>query len=54
LSGKSVWRRKAMTIASSSIDGTVDFARLGPVGRSAAEPRFFHLATTWRSSDLMP
>jgi hypothetical protein len=23
----------------------VDFASFGPVGRSATEPRFFHLAT---------
>jgi hypothetical protein len=40
-----------MTIASSSIDSTVDFGRLGPVGRSATEPRFFHLATVF---GLMP
>ena len=32
-------------IASSSIDSTVDFGSFGPVGRSATELRFFHLAT---------
>jgi len=34
-----------MTIASSSTDSTVDFATLGPVGKSATKPRFFHFAT---------
>jgi hypothetical protein len=36
-----------MTIASSSVDSTVDFGRLVPVGRSATEPRLFHLATVF-------
>jgi hypothetical protein len=34
-------------IASSSIDNTVDFGSFGPVGRSATELRFFHLATVF-------
>jgi hypothetical protein len=34
-------------IASSSTDRTVDLGSLGPVGRSVAEVRFFHLATVW-------
>jgi hypothetical protein len=42
-----VWRRKATIIASSSTDSTVDFGSLGPVGRSAVEVRFFHLATVF-------
>jgi hypothetical protein len=33
--------------ASSSIERTVDFGSFGPVGRSAAEVRFFHLATVF-------
>jgi hypothetical protein len=33
--------------ASSSIERTVDFGSFGPVGRSAAELRFFHLATVF-------
>lgn len=33
------------TIASSSIDSTVDFGSFGPVGRSATKRRFFHFAT---------
>ena len=33
--------------ASSSIERTVDFGSFGPVGRSAAEFRFFHLATVF-------
>jgi hypothetical protein len=42
-----VCRRKATTIASSSIDSTVDVGSLGPVGKSATELRFFHLATVF-------
>src|SRR5665213_447185 len=34
-------------IASSSTDRTVDLGSLGPVGRSVAEIRFFHLATVF-------
>jgi hypothetical protein len=34
-------------MASSSIDRTVDVGSLGPVGRSATEVRFFHLATVF-------
>jgi hypothetical protein len=34
-------------MASSSADRLVDFATLGPVGRSAAELRFFHLAAVF-------
>lgn len=34
-------------IASSSTDSTLDFGSLGPVLRSAAEVRFFHLATVF-------
>ena len=33
--------------ASSSIERTVDLGSFGPVGRSAAEVRFFHLATVF-------
>ena len=33
--------------ASSSTDSTVDLRLLGPVGRSATEVRFFHLATVF-------
>ena len=40
-----------MMATSSSTDRTVDLASLGPVGRSATEPRFFHLATVY---GLMP
>jgi hypothetical protein len=40
-----------MKIASSSIESTVYFGSRGPVGRSATEPRFFHLATVF---GLMP
>jgi hypothetical protein len=36
--------RKATTIASSSTDSTVDLGSFGPVGRSATEDRFLHLA----------
>jgi hypothetical protein len=36
-----------MMTASSSIVSTVDFGRLGPVGRSATEARLFHLATVF-------
>jgi hypothetical protein len=32
-------------IASSSIDSIVDFCSFGPVGKSATEVRFLHLAT---------
>ncbi len=38
-------------IASSGTDSTVDLVSLGPVGRSATELRFFHLATVF---GLMP
>jgi hypothetical protein len=31
-------------IASSSIDSVVDLGSFGPVGKSAVEVRFFHLA----------
>ena len=34
-------------IASCSTVSTVDFASFGPVGRSAVEVRFFHLATVF-------
>ena len=34
-------------IASSSTDSTVDFGSFGPVGRSATEARFLHLATVF-------
>ena len=34
-------------IASCSTVSTVDFASLGPVGRSVVEVRFFHLATVF-------
>jgi hypothetical protein len=34
-------------IASSSSERTVDFASRGPVGRSATDDRFFHLATVF-------
>jgi hypothetical protein len=47
-SGKSVWRRKATAIASSSGVRTVDFGSLGPVGTSATEVRFRHVATVFR------
>ena len=33
--------------ASSSIESTVDLGSFGPVGRSATEVRFFHLATVF-------
>jgi hypothetical protein len=33
--------------ASSSRERDVDFGSLGPVGRSAVESRFFHLATVF-------
>ena len=36
-----------MMIASFAIDRTVDLGAVGPVGRSAAEVRFFHLATVF-------
>jgi hypothetical protein len=39
--------RNATTIASSSIDSTVDLASFGPVGRSATDVRLFHLATVF-------
>ena len=45
VSGSSVWRRKATTIASSAGDSTVDLASRGPVGRSLSVSRFRHLAT---------
>jgi hypothetical protein len=50
--------RKATTIASSSIDNIVDVGCLGPVGRSATERRFFHLATVfglipWRRARVL-
>src|SRR5437762_8731114 len=44
-SGSNVCRRKAMMIASSSTDSTVEAGCCGPVGRSTTELRFFHLAT---------
>lgn len=34
-------------MASFSSDKLVDFGSLGPVGRSATEPRFFHFATVF-------
>ena len=34
-------------IAFSSAQRTVDLASFGPVGTSATEPRFFHLATVF-------
>jgi len=45
-------------IASSSIDNTVDFASLGPVGKSAVVARFFHFATVlglipWRRARVL-
>ena len=39
--------RKATMTASSSTDSTVDAASFGPVGRSATEVRFLHLATVF-------
>jgi hypothetical protein len=36
-----------MMTASSSAVRTVDFGSLGPVGTSATEVRFFHLATVF-------
>ena len=50
-SGKSVWRRNATTMASSSIESTVERGCLGPVRSSWPEGRFFHLATVF---GLMP
>src|SRR5215831_5703605 len=44
-SGNSVCRRTATTIASSSIDSTVELGGFGPVGRSATKLRLRHLAT---------
>ena len=46
-SGNRVCRRKATMIASSSIERTVDFGSFGPVGRSATELRWRHLATVF-------
>src|SRR5437763_7156261 len=46
-SSSKVCRRNAMTIASSSIDSTVEAGCFGPVGRSATELRLFHLATVF-------
>ena len=34
-------------IASSSTDRTDDFGSFGPVGKSATDVRFFHLATVF-------
>jgi len=42
--GNKVCRRNATIIASSSEDKTVDLACRGPVGKSAADSRRFHLA----------
>ena len=39
--------RKATITASSSMLRTVEAASLGPVGRSATDPRFFHFATVF-------
>jgi hypothetical protein len=39
--------QKATMMASFSSDKLVDFGSLGPVGRSATEPRFFHFATVF-------
>src|SRR5947207_11761857 len=50
-SGNSVCRRNATTIASSSIDSTVELGCFGPVGRSATKLRLRHLATVF---GLMP
>ena len=36
---------RGIMTASSSVERTVERGRLGPVGRSATEARFFHLAT---------
>ena len=44
---RSVCLRKATITASSSMLRTVEAASLGPVGRSATDPRFFHLATVF-------
>jgi hypothetical protein len=41
----------ATMIASSSIPSTVEWASLGPVGKSLTAVRFFHLATVSRSHD---
>jgi hypothetical protein len=41
--GSSVCRRKATTMASSSIDRIVDLGSFGPVRRSPTELRAFHL-----------
>jgi len=38
---------KPTMIASSAVASTLDFGVCGPVGRSATEPRFFHLATVF-------
>ena len=38
---------KPTMTASSSTDRTVDRGSFGPVGRSAAEERFFHFATVF-------
>jgi hypothetical protein len=39
--------RKAIMIASSSVESTVDLASFGPVGRSVTVSRFFHLPTVF-------
>ena len=39
-----MWRRKATTAAASSIYNEDDLGSFGPVGRSVADLRFFHLA----------
>src|SRR5437764_4134668 len=46
-SGSQVCRRKATTIASSSIDSTVELGCFGPVGRSATKLRLRHLAAVF-------
>src|SRR6266576_965868 len=50
-SGSKVCRRNATTIASSSIDSTVELGCFGPAGRSATQLRLRHLATVF---GLMP
>src|SRR5438067_11409216 len=46
-SGNSVCRRNATTIASCSIDSTVELGCFGPVGRSATKLRLRHLAAVF-------
>jgi hypothetical protein len=47
IDGSSVCLRKAIMIASSSMESTYDLGSRGPVGRSATDVRRFQLATVF-------